>query len=221
MVSSGPAHQPPLAAPQIPARRPPNWKRGLDWIGVLLLTPPLLPILILIALYIKVVSRGPVLFVQSRIGHGGEYFRIYKFRTMHVPRISRDREHRDYVASRSEADGPIKKPDHSDSLIPGGNWLRRTSLDELPQILNVLLGNMSLVGPRPDVLGIEDYQAGQLRRFEVLPGMTGLWQVSGKNNLSFEQMIELDIRYIEHQSLPQDLWILFKTVYILLVESNE
>lgn len=208
-------------AVEILQRKPPPWKRRLDLLGVLMVTPVLLPLLLLVACYIKLVSRGPVLFVQSRLGHGGNYFSIYKFRTMPVTMESRDDEHRQYVTSTALSDGPIAKPDFSGNLIPGGSLLRKTSIDELPQLLNVWLGNMSLVGPRPDVLQREDYVPQQLRRFEVLPGMTGLWQVSGKNELSFDQMIELDIEYIETMSLKQDVSILARTVKVLLFESNE
>lgn len=203
-------------------RRPvPIWKRGLDILGVLFVAPFLLPALLLIAVYIKCVSRGPVLFVQERLGHGADDFSIYKFRTMHVATKSRDDEHRKYVASFSGEDAPIAKPDYRSSLIPGGALLRALSIDELPQLINVLVGNMSLVGPRPDVLRREDYSAKQLRRFEVLPGMTGLWQVSGKNQTSFEEMIELDLRYIEQMSLSNDLQIIFRTVKVLVTERNE
>lgn len=181
----------------------------------------LAPLLLLVAAYIKLVSPGPILFVQSRVGFGGEDFRIYKFRTMRVPKEGREEAHREYVASHSGIGSPIKKPAYQDALIPGGEWLRKLSIDELPQLLNVLQGNMSLVGPRPDVLRLDDYTDWQLRRFEVLPGMTGLWQVSGKNRLTFEQMVELDIEYIETRSLLRDLMIMAKTVIIVLFERNE
>lgn len=199
----------------------PRWKRAFDITGVVFLAPLLLPLLALIAFYIRSVSKGPVLFVQLRLGHGGKYFSIYKFRTMHVTDASRDDAHRKYVTECASAAAPIKKPDHQSSLILGGNLLRKLSIDELPQLLNVWQGTMSLVGPRPDVLLRQDYEDEQLRRFEVPPGMTGLWQVSGKNSLTFDQMIELDTQYIDRQSLALDVWILFKTIKVLLLERNE
>ncbi|MGI9473744.1 MAG: sugar transferase [Rubripirellula sp.] len=199
----------------------PTWKRGVDLIGAFVATPLLSPLLLVVALYIRLVSPGPVLFVQSRVGHGGEDFRIYKFRTMHVPRQSRDDQHREYVAGLASGEGPASKPEFENELIPGGNLLRKLSIDELPQLLNVFRGNMSLVGPRPDVLRLEDYEEWQVQRFEVLPGMTGLWQVSGKNRLSFDEMIELDVRYIETRSLTNDLSIIARTVRVLLFERNE
>jgi len=205
----------------VTTRQHPAWKRGLDLVLTLLILPMLAPLLVLIAIYIRCVSRGPVFFVQSRVGYGGEVFLIYKFRTMHVSWHSRDESHRRYVVERAVSDGPISKPTYRDDLIPGGLLLRKLSLDELPQLFNVLKGNMSLVGPRPDLLQLDDYTPMQARRFEVMPGMTGLWQVSGKNSLSFDQMIELDLRYIEHVSLQTDLSILFRTIGVLINYRNE
>lgn len=202
-------------------RQNPPWKRWLDLVVTLGLLPFLCPLLAVIALYIRCVTGGPVLFVQPRVGYGGEIFSIYKFRTMRVSEKPRDDSHRRYVAERASLNGVIRKPKYQDELIPGGQLLRKLSLDELPQLLNVLQGNMSLVGPRPDLLQLMDYDALQVRRFEVLPGMTGLWQVSGKNRLSFDEMIELDLSYIEKRSFGTDLRILFRTIGVLLFERNE
>jgi len=201
--------------------RHPAWKRVMDLCGVAVAAPVLAPLLCLIALYIRVVSSGPILFVQTRVGFGGDDFLIYKFRTMHVPSVSRDQMHRDYVASHAGGDAPIRKPDYRRDLIPGGELLRRFSIDELPQLLNIFQGNMSFVGPRPDVMRLEDYETWQLRRFEALPGITGLWQVSGKNRLTLDQMIELDIKYVETRSLSQDLRIIAKTFMVLMLVRNE
>lgn len=199
----------------------PVWKRVLDVCGAAVAAILLAPLFIIVALYIRFVSPGPILFVQPRVGFGGDDFVIYKFRTMHVPKVSRDATHRDYVASHARVDGPIKKPSYQSDLIFGGDVLRKLSIDELPQLFNVMRGDMSLVGPRPDVLRLDDYETWQLRRFEVLPGMTGLWQVSGKNRLTFDQMIELDIKYIETRSLAKDLLIMARTVKVLVLERNE
>ena len=205
----------------VATRQHPAWKRGLDLALTIMILPMLAPFLVLIATYIRCVSQGPVFFVQSRVGYGGEVFLIYKFRTMNVSWQSRDESHRRYVAERAVSDGPISKPTYRDDLITGGLLLRKLSLDELPQLFNVLKGNMSLVGPRPDLLQLDDYTPMQARRFEVMPGMTGLWQVSGKNSLSFDQMIELDLRYIDHISLQKDLSILFRTIGVLINYRNE
>ena len=199
----------------------PAWKRALDISLVLLALPLLSPLLALVACYIRLVSAGPIFFIQSRVGHGGKDFRIFKFRTMEVPKVSRDASHREYVANRAQVNEPLSKPDYKSELIRGGELIRKLSIDELPQIFNVLIGNMSLVGPRPDLLKLDDYEHWQTRRFEVLPGMTGLWQVSGKNSLSFDQMIDLDIQYADSVSLKQDLKIIARTFSVLLFEHNE
>ena len=148
-------------------------------------------------------------------------FTIYKFRTMDSvdPDVA-TMEHRNYISSRAELDEVIAKPDHKHRLIPGGGFLRTRSLDELPQLFNVLLGNMSLIGPRPDVLDWDDYTAEQQQRFAVKPGISGLWQVSGKNRLSFSKMMELDIEYVEKRSFKFDLWIAFKTIQLILSKDN-
>lgn len=152
----------------------------------------------------------------------GKYFVIYKFRTLHQANsIDATQEHRQFVAELANSDAVAAKPDLSSRLIPWGGFLRSSSLDELPQLINVIRGEMSLIGPRPDVLDWQDYPEWQLRRFEVTPGITGLWQVSGKNRLTFRQMVELDIRYIERRSIWLDMWILVKTVKLILNKGNK
>lgn len=203
---------------EVTFRHPPFWKRGLDIVGALLLLVTLAPLFLLISIYVKCVSRGPVLFVQDRIGAGAQPFRMFKFRTMHVTQASD--AHRNYVASLVRADAPAQKPEYKSRLIRGGAILRSLSLDELPQLFNVLVGSMSLIGPRPEVLQLEDYEAWQLRRFEVLPGISGLWQVSGKNRLTFNQMIRLDIQYVDELTFALDLKIAVKTVGVVLRRNN-
>jgi lipopolysaccharide/colanic/teichoic acid biosynthesis glycosyltransferase len=202
-------------------RTNPTWKRALDLMIVMTAAPLIAPVLGLVAIFIKVVSPGPVLFRQSRVGYTGERFVIYKFRTMHVASESRDNVHRDYVAAHAGTGVPIRKPEYASELIPGGSLIRKLSIDEFPQLLNVLRGNMSIVGPRPDLLQVEDYETWQLQRFEVLPGMTGLWQISGKNRLTFEEMIELDIQYAGSRSLLKDLKIILMTFVVIFRERNE
>lgn len=181
----------------------------------------LAPFMLLIAIYIRITSRGPAIFKQTRLGEMGRPFTIYKFRTMDTvdPELATS-EHRDYISSRAELDEIIAKPDHTHRLIPGGKFLRGRSLDELPQLFNVLLGNMSLIGPRPDVLDWDDYTAEQHKRFAVKPGISGLWQVSGKNRLSFSKMMDLDIQYVQKRSFKFDLWIAFKTIQLILSKDN-
>jgi lipopolysaccharide/colanic/teichoic acid biosynthesis glycosyltransferase len=202
----------------VPFRTPPAWKRTFDIVGSLALLVVLAPLLIFLAVYIKCVSRGPVLFRQERIGGGAKRFIINKFRTMHAAQVGDS--HRDYVASLIHSESPAMKPEYKSRLILGGSTLRSLSLDELPQLFNVLLGNMSLIGPRPEVLRLEDYEAWQLRRFEVLPGISGLWQVSGKNRLTFNQMIRLDIQYVDGLTPALDLKIALKTLEVVVLRRN-
>ncbi len=207
----------PQVACSVTLRHPPIWKRLFDIAGSLFLLVLLLPLIMAVAAYIKLVSKGPVLFRQKRIGAGAQDFVIIKFRTM---TSASAQCHRMYVASLAKSDLPAKKPEYKSRLILGGGFLRSLSLDELPQLMNVLKGDMSLIGPRPEVLQIEDYEAWQLRRFEVLPGMSGLWQVSGKNRLTFNQMIRLDIQYVDQLSFWLDLKIALSTLRVVLLRHN-
>lgn len=198
----------------------PHWKRIIDLFGSLCCGLIASPLLVAIAIYIKCVSRGPVLFKQERLGHGAQSITVYKFRTMHCAGADATKGHRDYIKS-IEKSAVAAKPSYRDRLIPGGGAIRALSLDELPQLWNVWKGDMSLVGPRPDVLLLDDYQNDyELRRFEVLPGITGLWQVSGKNRLSYQQMIDLDVQYVDRLSWKLDLWIMLKTLTLILRSDN-
>ena len=200
-------------------RPTPVWKRAFDILVATALLVVLSPLLLLIAAFIRITSGGPVLFKQTRLGEMGKEFVIYKFRTLRVcPHATH--EHRQFVSSISAAGSVIIKPDLSKRLIRGGRLLRSTSLDELPQLINILRGEMSLIGPRPDVLQWDDYQPWQLRRFEVLPGVTGLWQVSGKNRLTFNEMIAKDIEYVEKRSIWLDMKIAVKTLRLLILRDN-
>lgn len=196
-------------------RESPAWKRRGDVIVSCIGLVFFAPFCLAIAAYIKAVSRGPVWFAQQRVGARGRPFRILKFRTMRVTTDTAD--HQQYVrALARNQDSQLRKFDYRQALLPGARWLRTTGIDELPQLLNVLRGEMSLVGPRPDVLSIDAYQQDQLRRFDVLPGMTGLWQVSGKNTTTFAEMIQLDMAYVEKRSIWLDIKILLLTPYAVL-----
>ncbi|XZE54992.1 sugar transferase [Planctomycetaceae bacterium SH139] len=202
-------------------RSTPFWKRCFDIVFASIVLIAISPLLIAITIFIRLVSPGPALFKQSRIGGMGEDFVIFKFRTMHPRQPQQtDSEHRAYVADLVGSRKAAAKPQYGHRLIPCGHFLRAHSLDELPQLLNVIRGDMSLIGPRPDVLSWEDYPPWQRHRFEVLPGITGLWQVSGKNALSFDEMVELDLEYIQRRSIKLDAWILVKTVRLLLSGQN-
>ena len=206
---------------QLTRRVAPWWKRSFDVVVSAMLLVLLSPLLLAITVYIRIVSKGPALFKQDRLGWMGQDFTILKFRTMHAEDTEGKSEcHRSYVASLMGGEDEAKKPDYTNRLIPGGKFLRSSSLDELPQLINVLKGQMSLIGPRPDVLQWEDYPAWQRHRFEVLPGITGLWQVSGKNRLTFDRMVELDLEYCHRRSIKLDAWILLKTVKLVLSNEN-
>jgi exopolysaccharide biosynthesis polyprenyl glycosylphosphotransferase len=205
-------------------------KRAVDLVGAsvgLVITAPLL---VLIAVAIRLDSRGPVFFRQERVGSGGRRFGVLKFRTM--TEGASDAAHRDLVQRMLAGDevstaqggaggSPVYKLLHDDRVTRVGRLLRRTSLDELPQLVNVLRGEMSLVGPRPPLpYEIEAYAYWQFDRLQVRPGITGLWQVSGRNLLTYRRMCELDIEYVRRWSLWLDLQILVKTIPVVLFNSG-
>jgi lipopolysaccharide/colanic/teichoic acid biosynthesis glycosyltransferase len=191
----------------------PAWKRILDLALIVAVTPGLLILGVGVALVVICGSRGPVFFRQRRVGYKGREFGCYKFRTMHVN--AETASHRDHFCQLMESEVPMTKLDarNDPRLIPLGALLRATGLDELPQLINVVRGEMSLVGPRPCIAyEYERYQPWQRRRFDAVPGLTGLWQVSGKNQTTFNEMIRLDIEYSERASLWLDLQIILRTL---------
>jgi lipopolysaccharide/colanic/teichoic acid biosynthesis glycosyltransferase len=182
----------------------------MDVVGAAMLLLILMPILSAIAVFIKCVSKGPVLYRQRRYGVGGRPFRVWKFRTIEV---GLDRgQHRSHVEGLMTSNGKLTKRDEELQVIIGGRWLRKYGVDELPQLINVLRGEMSLVGPRPDVIPFHHYSARHQHRFNVLPGITGLWQVKGKNRTTFTQMMQLDLMYVRRRSVGFDLMILLMTL---------
>jgi exopolysaccharide biosynthesis polyprenyl glycosylphosphotransferase len=199
-------------------------KRTFDLIVAALAITLLFPLWLLIALLIKLDSKGPVFYTQERVGMDGRLFLLYKFRTM---KAGADSElHREYqrafIAGRAEANlGDASKPTYKLLADPRitrvGKLLRRISLDEVPQLLNVLSGDMSLVGPRPPIpYEVEAYELWHRKRLDMKPGLTGLWQVSGRNRLPFEEMVRLDLFYIENWSLLLDLKIILRTGFVML-----
>jgi exopolysaccharide biosynthesis polyprenyl glycosylphosphotransferase len=185
-------------------------KRVFDLVSAAILLFILAPLLIVAAIAVKLDSEGPILFVQERVGLNKRRFRMLKFRTMR-----RDAEaSQEELEHLNEKTGPIFKIRKDPRITRAGRWLRKTSVDELPQLVNVVLGDMSIVGPRP--LSVRDAVrmelAWQKRRFSVKPGITCLWQVSGRSNLSFEQWMQLDLEYIDRWSLGLDASILLRTI---------
>jgi lipopolysaccharide/colanic/teichoic acid biosynthesis glycosyltransferase len=199
----------------------PPWKRVLD-ICCVLAGAILLPMLLLIAIAIKLGSKGPVLFKQERVGLFGKRFIIFKFRTM-IPGAD-TAVHEAHAATLIESNTPMTKLDaHGDPRVtPFGRLLRVAGLDELPQLINVLRGEMSFVGPRPCLPSeYNRYLPWQTERFFTQPGLTGLWQVSGKNRTTFNEMVDLDIQYVRERSLWLDLKIILKTIPAVMVQVRD
>jgi len=195
----------------------PRWKRTMDVVFVLLILPFVLPLAVLVAVLIRMVSPGPVLFRQERVGYLGRKFMCFKFRTMFIG--AETTTHQGHLQHLMESDVPMVKLDaRGDSrIIPFGLLLRLSGLDELPQLINVLRGEMSMVGPRPCLAyECDNYLPWQRERFNTLPGLTGLWQVSGKNQTTFAEMMRLDISYARNKTLWLDLTIILKTIPAIL-----
>jgi len=200
----------------------PRWKRFLDVSAVLLAAPILLPTMLAVGILVRIVSQGPVLFRQERVGYLGRRFMCFKFRTMFVNADTT--VHQGHLDQLMDADTPLIKMDAKGDprIIPFGRLLRASGLDELPQLINVLRGEMSLVGPRPCLpYEYHKYQRWQKERFNTLPGLTGLWQVGGKNKTTFTEMICLDIRYARAKTLWLDLKILLMTFPAVIAQVLE
>jgi len=183
--------------------------------------PILMPIGLLVAAIIKLVSPGPVFFQQERVGYRGQRFMCFKFRTMMVNADAA--VHQEHLEDLMASNRPMSKLDGQDPrVIPGAIWLRALGLDELPQLINVFRGDMSLVGPRPCLnYEYEKYLPRHRGRCATLPGLTGLWQVNDKNNTTFEEMIDLDLKYVRTQSIGLDLSILLRTVPAVLHQTYQ
>lgn len=193
--------------------RSPAWKRLTDIAGSLAAITLLSPLLLLVALFIKAVSPGPVFFRQVRVGLRGRLFTLWKFRTMHAGADTV--VHRDHLCNLIHSEKAMTKLDRNADrrIIPFGGILRASGIDELPQLINVLRGDMSLIGPRPCIpYEAREYSPWQMRRFDVLPGLTGLWQVSGKNRTTFTEMMRLDICYAKTRNILLDIRIFLMTV---------
>jgi exopolysaccharide biosynthesis polyprenyl glycosylphosphotransferase len=188
-------------------------KRLLDLVAAALLLLALAPVLLLCAAAVRLSSPGPVLFRQQRVGRDGRVFSMWKFRSMTVDAEDRLAS----LRSLNEADGPIFKLRHDPRVTAAGRWLRTWSLDELPQLFNVLRGEMSLVGPRPLPTYEVDLSDPWARsRLRVRPGLTGLWQVSGRHRLSFDEMVRYDVLYADNWSLAMDLRVVLRTIPAVL-----
>jgi lipopolysaccharide/colanic/teichoic acid biosynthesis glycosyltransferase len=200
----------------------PLWKRGFDIFGSVVGLVLLFPLFFFIAIFIKIVSPGPIFFKQQRVGRGGKLFTCWKFRTMHVDIDTSP--HEQYFKELTRTKKPMTKLDMDEDprIIPLGNLLRQSGLDELPQLINVLRGEMSLIGPRPPITyEVREYESWHKKRFDTMPGLTGLWQVSGKNRTTFNEMIRLDITYGEKISLWSEARIFLKTFPALAAQITD
>ena len=193
-------------------------KRLIDILGSLLGIILLSPIFLIIAILIKIEDpKGPVFFKQVRVGKDETKFYMYKFRSMVTDAEDRLKD----LLELNEVSGAMFKIKEDPRLTKIGKYIRKTSIDELPQLLNVLKGEMSLVGPRPPLLReVEEYTSYDKQRLLVKPGCTGLWQVSGRNDLGFKEMVELDLKYINERTLVYDMKIIFKTIKIIVFPNS-
>jgi exopolysaccharide biosynthesis polyprenyl glycosylphosphotransferase len=224
---TAPSHWPaatPAAVPYVPGVMPfetpessgsylKGGKRLLDIVSAILGLVLLSPVIALLAVIVRATSRGPVFYRSTRIGRGGRPFTFYKLRSM-VKDADLKREHLSHL---NEADGPVFKIARDPRITPIGRFMRTTSLDEIPQFWNVLKGDMSLVGPRPPIPEeVAQYEPWQLRRLDVRPGLTCLWQISGRSCIGFQEWMRLDLEYIRHRSLKLDVKILLRTIPAVL-----
>lgn len=189
-------------------------KRILDVTVAMIAIVLTAPIMLITAILIKLDSPGPVIFKQVRVGKDGEHFYCYKFRSMYIDAEQRLRE----LQAKNEADGPVFKIRRDPRVTRVGRVIRKLSIDELPQLFNVLKGEMSLVGPRPALPSeVAKYTYEQIGRLHAIPGITGLQQVSGRSDLDFKRWVELDLQYIAEQSIWKDIEILFRTIPAVLL----
>lgn len=192
-------------------------KRAMDIFASLLGLIILSPLLIIISILIKLESSGPVLFKQERVGLKGKHFIMYKFRSM----VINAEELKAKLESQNEMSGPMFKIKNDPRITKVGRFIRKTSIDELPQLINILKGEMSLVGPRPSLPSeVEMFEKWMLRRLDAKPGLTCYWQVRGRNSIGFEEWMEMDVDYVNNRELWIDIKLIFKTVNVLLGDKN-
>lgn len=185
----------------------------LSLVGLLILSP----VLVIVSILIRAESKGNVIFVQERIGLNGKTFKMYKFRSM----VCNAEELKKDLMKDNEMEGPMFKMKNDPRITRVGRFIRRTSIDELPQLFNVLKGDMSLVGPRPSLPSeVEKFEEWMMKRLSVKPGLTCFWQVSGRNNIGFEEWMKLDIKYIQERSMLLDLKLIFKTFFVLFGDEH-
>lgn len=192
-------------------------KRCIDLISCLIASIVLIPVFLITAIAIKLESKGKVIFVQERVGYKGKIFKMYKFRSM----VSNAEELKSKLLDKNEMSGPMFKMKEDPRITKVGKFIRKTSIDELPQLVNVLKGEMSLVGPRPSLpKEVNEFESWMLKRLEVKPGLTCYWQVQGRNDIGFEDWMRLDCKYVEDRCTLLDLKLIFKTFFVLFGDEH-
>ncbi|WP_308779947.1 sugar transferase [uncultured Clostridium sp.] len=193
------------------------FKRLLDIMGSVIGLIIASPILIIVGTLIKLESKGPIIFAQRRVGLNGKEFKMYKLRSM----VANAEDLKEKLVEQNEMSGPMFKIKDDPRITKIGKFIRKTSIDELPQLINVLKGDMSLVGPRPSLPNeVKEFEPWMLRRLEVKPGLTCYWQVMGRNNIDFENWMKLDIKYVNERSFWLDIKLIFKTFFVLFGDEN-
>ncbi|WP_242851921.1 sugar transferase [Clostridium baratii] len=193
------------------------FKRLIDIIGAFLGLVVLSPIILIISILIKLDSNGPILFSQDRVGKDKKVFKMYKFRSM----VVNAEELKARLKEQNEMSGPMFKMKEDPRVTKIGKFIRKTSIDELPQLINVIKGEMSLVGPRPSLpKEVEQFEPWMMERFQVKPGLTCYWQVYGRNDIDFEDWMKLDIKYVRKRNIFIDLKLIFKTVFVLFGDDS-
>ncbi|MGM9978916.1 MAG: sugar transferase [Clostridium sp.] len=192
-------------------------KRLLDIVASILGLICLSPIIILAAIAIKIESKGPVLFSQDRVGKNGKIFKMYKMRSM----VQNAEELKEKLLAQNEMSGPMFKMKDDPRITKVGKFIRKTSIDELPQLINIIKGDMSLVGPRPSLpKEVKEFEPWMYERLAVKPGLTCYWQVMGRNNIDFEDWMKLDIKYVRERNFFLDIKLIFKTFFVLFGDKN-
>lgn len=192
-------------------------KRAVDIVCSLIGLLVLMPILVVVAILVKIESQGPIIFSQDRVGKHGKVFKMYKFRSM----VINAEQIKEQLADKNERTGPMFKIKNDPRITNVGGFIRKTSIDELPQLVNILKGEMSIVGPRPSLpYEVKEFEEWMLKRLIVKPGLTCYWQVLGRNDIEFEEWMKLDIRYVKERNIIIDAKLIFKTFFVLFGDKN-
>lgn len=193
------------------------FKRLIDIVASIIGIIILSPIILIVSILIKIESKGNIIFSQTRVGKDEKEFKMYKFRSM----VANAEDLKDSLAEKNEMDGPMFKIRNDPRITKIGKFIRKTSIDELPQLINVLKGDMSIVGPRPNLpKEVEQFEPWMHKRHQIKPGLTCYWQVSGRNNIGFHDWMEMDLKYIKDESLLTDMKLIVKTVFLLFGDKN-